>query len=277
MSTKLRIGEIRYANCTPIYTTLKKHADCREYEFVTGEPAALNAMLAAGELDVSPSSSIEYVRHAGDYLIVPDVSISSTGDIMSILLFSRVPVESLGGKTIAVSSASATSTVLLSVLLKNKYGVNAELVPCRPELASMLEGRDAALLIGDEALKENLALPPESGIFVYDLGGIWREFTGLPFVFALWMVREDAARREPGLVDRFKADIVAARTAASGAYPEIAAGAAEAAWMGGSGLVDYWSTVSYELGPEHVRGLSRFYDLAAGVGACPAGVKLRFV
>ena len=277
MKDILRIGEIRYANCTPIYTTLKRDADCTGYEFVEGEPSKLNALLAAGEVDVSSSSSIEYARHADEYLIIPDISISSTGEVKSILLFSKYPVEALGGRRVSVSSASATSTVLLKALLRHRYSLEAELVPAPPVLTAMLDGPDAALLIGDEALKANLGVVNGQGLFVYDLGAMWQEYTGLPFVYALWMVRGDSAKRMPGLVSRFKSDILSAKATSAGRYAEIASSSPEREWLGEDGLVSYWNAMSYDLGEAHIRGLSLFMDMASGLGEAPGGVVLRFL
>ncbi len=277
MTHKLKIGEIRYANCTPLYTMLKRLSDCSGFEFVPGEPAKLNLLLSSGEIDVSSSSSIEYARHWREYLAVPGVSISSHGRVGSILLFSRRPIEELSGAAVAVSSASATSVVLLKSLLKFRYGLQANLIPEKPVLKDMLEGRQAALIIGDEALKENMGLKPSLGLTVYDLGTIWQEFTGLPFVYALWMVREDSSMREPSLARRFKAGIIAAREAAGPRYGEIAAGSPESAWMGVSGLVDYWETMSYDLTDEHIAGLMKFYGFARELGEVADIPVLRFL
>ena len=274
---KLRIGEIRYANCTPLYYTMKRRSDCAGYVFVPGEPAALNRMLASGEVDVSSSSSIEFARHCREYLIIPEISISSTGNVGSILLFSKKPVEELGRDGIAVSSASATSTVLLKTLMKAVYNSSPVLIPKRPVLSEMLDGSDAALLIGDEALKERNRLDRRSGLFVYDLGGMWRDYAGLPFVYALWMVRESSASRMPELAERFRRDLLMAKDVARGSYPEIAAGAAEAGWMGSDGLVAYWEAMSYDLGDAHIRGLMKFYELALMAGEIDEIPSLRFL
>ncbi len=277
MNGKLRIGEIKYANCTPLYSMLKRYSDCSDFEFVPGEPSELNLLLSNGGIDISSSSSIEYARHWREYLAVPGVSISSHGKVGSILLFSRKSIESLAGAEISVSSASATSVVLLKALLKFRYGIEVKLVPRRPVLNEMLEGRQAALLIGDEALKENLALDPSLGLKVYDLGTLWQEFTGLPFVYALWMVREDSAKRLPELARLFKTGIISAKEAAAGRYAEIAASAPESAWMGIPNLVDYWETMSYELSDEHIAGLMKFYEFAKELGEVSDVPRLRFL
>ena len=275
-SEKLRIGEISYANCTPIYTTLKAGFDCGPYEFVTGEPSLLNAMLARGEVDVSASSSIEYARHADEYLVIPDLSISSSGEVGSILFFSKRPIEDLGGREVAVSSASATSTVLLKVLLRFKYGIEPIFRPRPPKLSSMLGVADAALLIGDAALRERIALPEGSGLFVYDLGREWDDFTGLPFVYALWMIRADSAGRLREAASGLKRDLLLARDKSMKEYGNIALAAPESAWMGADGLVSYWRAMSYRLEDSHIEGLMRYLGYAKQVDEIPAVPVLKF-
>jgi chorismate dehydratase len=176
-----------------------------------------------------------------------------------------------------VSSASATSTVLFKALMKGIYGSSPLLVPKKPVLAQMLEGASAALLIGDEALKERNGLGSGSGLFVYDLGRMWHEFAGLPFVYALWMVRENSARSMPELAERFRRDLLDAKEVARGSYGEIAADVPECGWMGRSGLVAYWDRMSYDLGEEHVKGLMKFYELAHKVGEIEEVPALRFL
>jgi len=255
---------------------LKDCSDCSAYEFVQGDPATLNAMLASGEIDVSSSSSIEYARRWKEYLILPGVSISSTGAVGSILLFSKKPIESLAGDAVSVSSASATSAVLLKALLKYRYKIDASYAPRAPELAGMLADATAALLIGDEALRERIALNDPS-IMIYDLGLLWQDFTGLPFVYALWIIREDSARRLPELAMRFGADIIKAKDAAEASYVNIAANTPESGWMGRQALVDYWKAMSYGLDDGHVAGLKMFFEMAVELGEAPEGFELRFL
>jgi chorismate dehydratase len=274
---KLKIGEIKYANCTPIYTSLKGHSDCSGYEFIEGEPAELNALLARGEIDISSSSSIEYARHWDEYLVIPHISISSSGEVGSILLFSKGPVEELGGATIAVSSASATSVVLLKALLRFRYGKEAVFSAVKPDLDLMLKGHDAALLIGDEALRAGKRAASGTGLHVYDLGRIWQEYAGLPFVYALWMVRKDSAERMPELCRRLKEGLKAAREKAEGSFDSIALNVPESSWMGVEGLAAYWKAMSYRLGPEHQKGLMLFLELAERLGEAPLPPVLRFL
>src|SRR4030043_1637482 len=109
--TFLKIGKIPYANLFPIFYTLQRECDCSGYEFIEGVPSTVNRLLRSGEIDISPSSSIEYLRYRKQYNLIEGHSISSKGPAGSIFLLSRSPIEQLGGKTILVSSQSDTSVV----------------------------------------------------------------------------------------------------------------------------------------------------------------------
>ena len=259
----ITIGHIDYANCTPIFTTLTSRFDCRDYRFVRGVPAQLNAMLRRAEIDVCPSSSIEYAKAPDSYYLLPDLSISAIGKVKSVLLFSNIPIEELDGKAVGLTVESDTSVNLLKVVLAKSYGFTNEFPPTSLPFDSALRSFPALLLIGDKALR---AAQAGTARFVYDLGELWHNFTGLPFVFALWLVnRRTAAARHAEL--RILADsLLAAKHLAYQHYGEIAAGCAEQSWMTRDDLVDYWRTISYDLSHEHLMGVTTFFRHARDLG-----------
>lgn len=268
----IRIGQIDYANCTPIFAALQENFDCEDYSFTRGVPAKLNGMLSRGEIDVCPASSIEYGRFPGRYLLLPEISISSIGAVKSVLLFSRVPISELDGTSIALTTESETSVNLIKIILAKHYGfTNAferSTLPVREALAQF----SAMLLIGDAALKENL---DSAGYYVYDLGELWLEFTGLPFVFALWMVTHEAAERKTGEVRMLVERLHAAKRYAYETYDAIAERCGEREWLGKSALVDYWRTISYDLTPLHLEGVTTFYRYAAELHLLEAEPEIR--
>ncbi len=270
----LRIGQIEYANCTPIFAALKGRFACENYRFVGGVPTELNALLARGEIDVCPSSSIEYGKHPGSYLIMPDISISADGPVKSVLLFSRRPLEELDSRTIGLTTESETSVNLLRIILAKSFNFRNVFERTPLPLSEALQQFSALLLIGDAALREGMG---NSGLFVYDLGELWRSFTGLPFVFALWMVTRDAAERKREEVLAFSTALRAARRYAYDSYETIADQCAERQWMGGDALVDYWRTISYDLSPRHVEGLTRFFRYARELGLIEEEPAIRMV
>ena len=269
----INIGHIKYANCTPIFTALASHFDCTGYRFVDGVPAQLNAMLRSGAIDLSPSSSIEYATAHEQYYLLPELSISAIGPVKSVFLFSRVPIEELDGCSIALSAESDTSVNLLKVLLSRRYGFQNYFERTTLPLTEALKQYPGILLIGDSALK---GAASGARFHCYDLGELWHAFTGLPFVFALWIVRRDAANAKHAELSVLARDLIAAKQLAYRSYPEIAAGCTEREWIGADELVDYWNTISYELTEAHLEGARCFFRHAFEMGLIPTLPEIRF-
>ncbi len=255
----LRVGEIPYANLFPIYYYLR--GKCSGYKFIRGVPSELNRKLRNRRIDVSSSSSIEYLRHKEKYEIIPDSSISSSGPVGSIYLFSKLPLDELGGKTVAVSSDSDTSVGLLKIILKKFY-----LQKCRfmktddSDIKKLLSSYSAVLLIGDKAMREKKKseVRRQKSEFIYDLGELWFEHTGLPFVFALWIVRKDALVEKGELVRQLASDLILARKYALKRLPLIAKESPQKKWLSKGELVQYWKGISYDLTEKHMEGLRLF-------------------
>ena len=256
----ITIGQIQYANCTPIFTALRRGWDCGSYTFEKGVPALLNGKLSRGEIDVCPASSIEYAKFPDKYLLLPDISISSDGPVKSVLLFSRFPVEQLCNRSIALTTESETSVNLLKVVLAKQYNVSNRFERTALPLAEALKKWDALLLIGDAALREEMQ--SRGDLFIYDLGEMWRGFTGLPFVFALWMVTREAAEQKREEVELLSARLLAAKLQAYDSYGLIADESEEREWMGRDRLFDYWRSISYDLTPRHLAGAATFFKYA---------------
>jgi chorismate dehydratase len=269
---KLRVGKIPYLNLMPIFYMLTQECDCSEYEFVEGYPAKLNEMLRTGSLDVSPSSSVEYLRRESDYDVMDGHSISSRGPVESILLFSRLPLSELDGRKVFVTYQSETSAALLEVILRKFYNINCALKVSSLPSEEALKSHSAFLAIGDDALSaarmaKNITEEcPETGCsflrfgifqyFVYDLGEIWEKSTGLPFVYALWISRKDLPDEKKYLIKKFAADLDHAKSAALKKLPELSRLAGHA--MPPEDIVRYWDKISYNLGEEHRKGLALF-------------------
>lgn len=255
---RLRIGKIPYANLFPIFYMLEKECDCSSYEFIEGVPSALNKMLRDGEIDVSPSSSIEYLKNPSLYQIIEGHSISSRGPIGSIFLFSKKNIEELNNNIVYVSSQSETSVALLDIIFRKFYGIQCKLqVLQSPENS----GGEAFLLIGDDALKYGSRDVLENRVhgsrLIYDLGEIWYQHTGLPFVFALWIVRRDTSDKQ-GLLNKFVKDLNMAKEIALRNLSEIAKHSSMKEFMSEDEIVSYWKKIDYGLTAEHERGLDLF-------------------
>ena len=246
----LRIGEIPYANCLPIFHGLREIAPGR-YTYVPGEPVRLNALLHRGEIDAGPCSSLEYGLHAADYLLVPGHSIAAEGEVLSVVLVSRLPLAALQGRTVALSPRSATSNALARIILERFHGLQ-----CRYAVGEA-DGAAARVVIGDRALRT--ALRPGPGERVYDLGRLWRDATGLPAVFALWMVRRDPAAARPAEVAALVRDLGSAREYALARLERLAEGAAARVGVTPAELLAYWRKISFDLDRAKERGLARYF------------------
>jgi len=269
----LRVGRIPYANLVPIFHGLATGGVPDGVSFVDGHPSELNRKLRDGELDLSPSSSIEYAVRPDRYLLCPGISISSKRRVMSVLLLSNGPLRRLSPEPIAVTGSSDTSITLLEILLRESLGRTNLLVRTELPAREALRRYPAHLVIGDEAIRAAVdGVAPH----VTDLGEWWRRETGKPFVFALWIASRSAweDRREP--LSRFSAALLEAKRTAQasirrGEYPW---GGPD--WIPPSFRDAYWRCLSYDLGVE-TEGLSLFYELAAKIGRIPAPPPLRFL
>jgi len=262
MGFPLTIGHIAYANCEPFFHYLRECGFAGTIR--AGVPAELNRFLAEGEVDLSPSSAFEYLRNWRDYQILPGLSISSLGAVKSVLFFSARPIEQLRGEEILLTGESASSVHLLHVLLREYYGFEEVLCRVPPGLLEdRIQQGAPALLIGDRALRLARNVP---GAHVHDLGELWYRFTGLPFVFALWILRQSVAVRHPAEVSAFCRQLQASTLRALDDLPQLAKGAPDYAWYGEQNLVDYWESVSYGLGDRHLAGLRLYAQLLVKYG-----------
>src|SRR3712207_1015694 len=148
-------------------------------------PDRLGDLLVEGSLDLGPISTVEYLRHAADLLLLPDLAVGSDGPVQSVLLVSTRPLAELDGRRVALGSTSRTGALLARMLLADGYRVRPHYFTCPPDLTEMLLEADAAVLIGDVALRAGFEAA-DRGLLVTDLGAAWRSWTGLPMVFAAW-------------------------------------------------------------------------------------------
>nr|WP_320050616.1 menaquinone biosynthesis protein [uncultured Desulfuromonas sp.] len=255
----IKLGHIDYLNCVPFFHYLQ---ECGfDGTIVKGVPAQLNGMLAHGELDVSPSSSFEYGRNFRNYCLLPSHSISAFEQVQSVLFFSAVPLDALDGEPIYLTGESATSIHLLFVILREFYGCTRieSCVPTQPVEHYLNQGKPV-LLIGDRALKASLTVGPEKGV-EYDLAQLWYQHTGLPFVFALWIVHRQAYQRLTKEFYQLQQQLQHSKERAFGDLRLLAESVMDRPWMSPEQLVAYWKCMSYDLNEEHIKGLKLFFEL----------------
>jgi len=291
---KIRLGAVCFLNTRPLTAALEPEDPFFEVSYAV--PSACAAQLQAGQIDVGLIPSIEYARSQVPYCLVPEVAIACRGEVLSVQLFFRGPLERI--RRVALDPSSRTSAALVQILLRERYGLSPEFVEAPPasgrrgpeparsgsghkadfrmdsKLEAMLAGADAALLIGDSALRH---LGGE--LSNMDLGQEWKGFTGYPFVFAFWAGRQGALA--PAQVQR----LVEARRQGAGQIPAIARKAARELGPGFAQeqevlvvLFERYLTqhIRFELGEEELAGLRCFYALAYQHGLISGVPELRF-
>lgn len=270
----MRLGRIGYINCYPVYGAIDRGVTPLAAELVTGTPSELNDLLAAGELDVSVVSAVEYARQARDYVLLPDLAISCDGPVRSVALFAKRPAEHLDGATVLLTASSRTSVHLLELLCADVWKVRPRFAQARAEVPDLdaLAGlpHEAVLVIGDPALLLSARRTYE---FRYDLGEAWKRWTGLPFVFAVWAARRGV---EPRAVRAVHETLVAARDWGLAHLDLLAEAASRASGVAVADCRSYFAGLDYALTYKHLAGLTDFFRRLAARGLVPDG-SLRFL
>lgn len=259
----LRLGRIGFLNVLPVYFPLESGAVRHPFTIISGVPSRLNELAAKGMLDISPVSSIEYARHAGLYNIVPDLSISSFGEVKSVLLLSRLPSDRLSGAKVLVSSQSHTSVGLLKILCRLRFKVDPAFEAGSFADFSGAEPPEAFLAIGDEALRLS-----KSGLYPYvlDLGTTWYEWTGLPFVYALWVISKKTIEERNGYAAAAVEALLASKQWGSMHMRTICREAAQVGLLGIDELEEYYQCLRYDLNEREKRGLELFFSYLLEIG-----------
>ena len=270
---KARVGRIQYVNCIPYFHGLQKNEP--ETEFYATFPAKINGLMHRGKIDMAPVSSLEYLRHQRDYILLPDLGIGARDFSGSVLLLSREKIEGLDGASIALSRESLSSAVLLRILLKFKYKFDNRFVSMRSDPENMLARHKAALVIGDDALFYR----PEGFVYKYDLSELWWNWTGKPFCFALWAVRRDFAALRPEEAAAFAARL---RKNLNRNLADIEGLIREAlGWTFThekfSKVFGYLFNLSYGVDPAMKEGLELFFRLAHRLRVAPRPRPIEFL
>ena len=276
----MRIGRIPYINCYPVYGAIDRGIVPLEGELVDGVPTTLNRMMRDGQLDVSVISAVEYATDASRYLLLPDLAITSDGPVRSVMMFSTRPAQELDGRKVLVSRSSMTSVALLELLFDNVWHVKPRFVPANAEMADVdafgQEDHDARLVIGDAALLLNsrmnagaTTLPPGADYrYAYDLGGEWKAWTGLPFVFAVWVAQRTTAVQATLAVH---GRLITSRNWGLEHRDVLAAQASLATGVSQPVCLEYLSGLDYRLSYSHLAGLTEFFRRLVAAGRVPDG------
>jgi chorismate dehydratase len=279
----VRVGRIPYVNCYPVYGAIDRGVVPLGGTIITGVPSALNRRMADGTLDISVVSAVEYARDARRYLLLPDLAISCDGPVRSVMLFSKKPAEELDGRRVIVSRSSMTSVALIELLFENVWRARPEFVAGDAEMSDIAgfdrEPHDARLVIGDAALvlrgetRPHVATATHSASmpsypFAYDLGATWKTWTGLPFVFAVWVAQRTAPVAEALGIH---ASLITSRNWGLEHLPTLATQASQATGVSEPVCLEYLSGLDYGLSYEHLAGLTEFFRRLVAAGRVPNG------
>jgi chorismate dehydratase len=261
--SQVRIGAVGYLNARPLTWALDD--DPARWLVRYDVPSVCASLLHEGKVDLGLIPSIEYL-HSDAYRFVPGVGIGSRGPVASVAMYTRKRIDDI--RHIALDTSSRTSVTLIQVLCHHQFHINPSFVPHGPDLATMTTTCDAGLLIGDPAFDAD---HESLGLRKIDLGEIWTQMTGLPFIYAAWTGRPTAI--DDGVVRALQQAQAAGVAAREAIAAEYGAGDAKRAARAAVYLRD---NVKYGLGAEEAAGLQMFLNLAADMGLAPRRRSLEY-
>ena len=253
-----RVGHIQFLNCLPIYWGLVSSGAILDMDLVKQSPDVLSNMLVAGDLDIGPISLVEYLRNADDLVVLPHLAVGSDGPVTSCNLISKLPFEDLDGARVALGSTSRTTVQLAQLVLRERYRVHPEYFACAPNLELMLQEGDAGVIIGDPALRAWLSDGRKPGLQLLDLGEAWKDWTGLPMVFAVWAVRKDYLETAPELVAEVHRAFLRSRDISLDNVDKVARQVERWEQFPAARLEDYFTTLDFSLGERQLEGIREF-------------------
>ncbi|GIQ67553.1 ABC transporter substrate-binding protein [Xylanibacillus composti] len=274
--TPIRIGRIDFTNVWPVFHYFPEGRWGDQVQIERQVPSGLNRAMAEGRIDLGAISSYSYAEHADEYLLLPNLSVCALGRVNSIFLFHRGPLEELREGLVATASTSASSVNLFRIIMRRFLNGSPREVSMQPDLNKMMEEADAALLIGDDAIKASWMNERDGLYRMTDLGELWKQFTGQWMVFAVWALRKEAAAANPELVeDIYGALIESKRKSVNDIGPLVdkavhSIGGTEAFWHA------YFHGLQYGFGEPQQEGLLTYYRYAWEEGLLERQTTLNF-
>ncbi len=269
----IRIGMVNYINTAPIYEVWKRRKHPDNWKVVEAPPSTLNTMLASDALDLGFVSSYEYAQRPTRYQIIPDLSISASGPVGSVFLFSKSRPELLNAKKIVLSGQSETSIALVKIILENHYHVHPEYMVGDVSGPQALDV-EAVLAIGDDALR---LAAGDAFYYQLDLGKAWGEYTGLPFVFAVCAARAQFCKENREEVTAIQKEFFKCREIGNEKLESICVDVAPRIPMHPDECYVYLRAIEYDLGEKKQLALETFYKYLIERGEASAlSVPLHF-
>jgi len=270
---KTIMGKISYINASPVYYGLDNGLLPNWLEMDPDVPSALNRKIIEGQIVISPISAAFYAMNHRELLLLPDLSISCHGRVMSVILASRYALDELTGKTVRLSRESASAASFLKMIFHQRNITPIYQIGDVGQIESVLREVDAALIIGDTAL----TLPWHQKFnYCIDLGQLWYEMTGLPFVFAVWVVRRSFAESNPLLVKKIYDLLLASKASGYQHMDQVVEASARKLKIEQKRVREYFDLLFCDLDPEKVKAMGMFFDSLSEQGILTEKVDIRF-
>jgi len=289
---KLRVSIVEYLNTAPLVWGFTEGPLADRYDLSFSLPSQCAEALQRGDVDVAIIPAIEYQR-IENLVALPGIAVAAKREVRSILVVSKKPIEK--AKRIALDTSSRSSVALTRILAAERWRIQPEFVDAAPNPSAMLENADAALVIGDPALRiqikmdqlaakvpsnesccsgdpKDMPIPGVESVFVYDVAHEWQELTGKPCVLAIW-----AGRRE-AMTPEVAADFLASKEYGMARIPEIAEAASMKLDLPAKDLETYLAEhIDFSLDADNLAGLELYYQKAAALGLIPRARPLELV
>ena len=267
------MGKISYINASPVYYGLD-HGLCPEWlEMAAQPPAVLNLRLKKGEIQLSPISSAFYAMNHKDLLLLPDLSISCQGPVMSVLLASRFELDGLEGKKVLFSQESASAASFMRMIFRQR-GIQPDYCVGDVNRDDIFNtSADAVLVIGDAALTKPWDQHFEH---VYDLGRLWYEMTGWPFVFAVWAVRRDFAQHHTGEVRQIHELLLASMADGYRHIDAVIKAGSQKLGLSRDLVKTYYEHLFCDLDELKIKAMQHFFDSLSEQGILEEKMTVRF-
>jgi chorismate dehydratase len=288
--TKLRISIVQYLNTAPLVWGFTNGPLQGKYHLSFTVPSQCAVALRSGAADVAIIPAIEYQR-IPRLTILPDLAIASKERVRSLLIMSKTPISE--ARRIALDRSSRSTQALVRILCADKWKITPEFFEAEPTLEKMLDEADAALLIGDPALRLSVAIekgsrrassgelvchgsaasiPHADTVYVYDVVEAWRGLTGLPAVLAVWAARNEVVTRE------VVQDFLSSRAYGISRIAEISRAASLELDLPADVLESYLTrNIDFSLSQQNRQGLHEYYKRAAALGLIPAAREIEWV
>lgn len=273
----INLGKISYTNAWPITYFFDENKFKSKVEFTPQIPSQLNKKMACGEIDIGIISSFAYAQEFENYSILPDLSVSSYGNVGSISLFLKTDIEDIVNKKIALTTSSYSSVNLLKIIVQEFYGGNPEYISMEPNLDKMMEQADAALLIGDDALFERLKNKETNKYKVIDLGEEWLKWSNEWMTFAVVAIRDEALHKNPELVLNIYNEFLNSKELGYNNIDKII----EVAMPLVGGDIGFWkeyyNDLSHDFKEEQIKGLEKYFNMCKKIGVIKKVPKIKVV